>query len=937
MAHVITDSLLEDHLKCHLKSYLRLHGRSGQTHDYFALCSRLDAHYHASASQWLAAQSTTVGVTHFGGSRFQELATTRAIMLDSVGAADGLKTRFHALAPTPGDSHLGPYHYQPIRFCRHLPNPAVHLLLAFDAIVLGHLQGVCPDEGVLVCGPTFKRIRVRLRTHFDTLATVLAQLRVQSAIDHEPPLTLNRHCEVCEFKQLCRAKAVEADNLTLLTGMTLKEVAHHNSKGLFTVKQLSYTFRPRRPAKRQKQQYRHNFALQALALRENKVHVHGDPVLTLPSTRVYLDIEGIPDQSFNYLIGVLIESDKSMQYHSFWADDEGGQVTIFAQLAALLAENTDWRLFHYGSYEIRALRRMLLRVPDRCRQLLMAILDKSTNVLSIVSSHVYFPTTSNSLKEVGAFLGFRWTSVGASGLDSVVWRKEWEDERDEVLKAKLLEYNRDDCLALRAVTEFIASITSRRDVEQQSERSHTNQIVHTDDLQLAVTRKHQFGKQEFCLPDFELVNQCAYFDYQRNKVYVRGGKRPTLAEPHRSPKRLRRYKANRRIEVRCKRCLYCKSRHLSEVQALSKRTVDMKFFGGGVKKWVTVYSSWTYRCCKCGKTFTPPEYPETENRYGDGLANWVVYQNVALGQNLCKVQRCLREVFRLDVSQPTVQRFKSSVARRYDPTNIAILAELLRGPSLSVDETEARLRKEKAHVWVFAGLSGAYYEYRDSRNGQFLTERLKGFDGVLVSDFFTAYDSIECPQQKCLVHLIRDMNEDVKSNPYDVELKGIVQAFATTVRPIIETVDRYGLTKSRLQKHKSAAMGFVEAVGEHSVSSEAATKYQKRIKKYGYRLFTFLDHDGVPWHNNNAEHAIHAFARYRRFADGRLTKKSITEYLAILSVFQTCEYRGLDLLDFLLSCEVNIDSPLRMRRAVMPWSRGLPSSVGKAPAPNLPT
>jgi hypothetical protein len=78
---------------------------------------------------------------------------------------------------------------------------------------------------------------------------------------------------------------------------------------------------------------------------------------------------------------------------------------------------------------------------------------------------------------------------------------------------------------------------------------------------------------------------------------------------------------------------------------------------------------------------------------------------------------------------------------------------------------------------------------------------------VLVSDFFTAYDSIECPQQKCLIHLIRDMNEDVKANPFDAELKGIVQAFTTVVRPIIETVDRYGLTKSRLQKHKITAMG----------------------------------------------------------------------------------------------------------------------------------
>jgi len=907
MVHIITDSLLEDHLKCHSKSYLRLHGRFGQTHDYFALCSLLDARHHASASQWLVAQSTTVGVTRFGGSHLQDIVTADAIILDAVGVADGLETRFHALQRTLGDSHLGPYHYQPIRFFRHLqPNSAVYLLLAFDAFILGHLQGVSPDFGVLFCGPTFTRISIRLRKHLHSLAAVLTRLRIQSASDHEPPLALNRHCEVCEFKQLCRGKAVEADNLTLLRGMTLKEMMRHNSKGIFTVKQLSYTFRSRRPAKRQKQRYHHNFALQALALRENKVHVHGDPVLTLPSTRIYLDIEGIPEQGSYYLVGVLIEVDKSQQYHSFWADDENGQVTIFEQLSALLAENADWRIFHYGSYEANALRRMLSRVPAPCRQLLMAMLSNSTNVLSIVSSHVYFPTASNSLKEIGTFFGFHWTSVGASGLDSVMWRKEWEDGHDEVLKSKLLEYNRDDCLALRSVTEFIASITIR-EAERQSEPSHLEEIVYTAELQTAVTHKHQFGKKEFCLPDFEFVNRCAYFDYQRDKVYVRGGKRPTLAEPCRRPKRSRSYRANRRIEIRCKRCSYCKSRQISEGRALSKRTIDMKFFGGGVKRWVTVYSSWMYRCYKCGKTFKPPEYPQTTNQYGYGLANWVVYQNVALGQNLLKVQRCLLEVFKLDVPQPTVQRFKASVATRYERTNFAIVAELLQGPSLSIDETEVRLLKEKAHVWVFAGISGAYYEYRDSRNGQFLTERLKGFGGVLVSDFFTAYDSIECPQQKCLIHLIRDMNEDVKSNPYDLELKGIVQAFATIMRTIIETVDLYGLTKSRLQKHKSAAIGFVEKVGKDHLSSEAATKYQKRIEKYGYRLFTFLDYDRVPWHNNNAEHAIHAFARYRRFADGRFTKKSICDYLAILSVFQTCEYRGLDVLDFLLSGEADLD------------------------------
>jgi predicted RecB family nuclease len=318
MTPVITDRLLEDHLKCSSKSYLRLQGQSGHTTDYSALCSRLDARYRTSASQWLAVQSTTGGVRRFGGSHLQDMATGDATILDAVGVADGLETHFDGVQRTPGDSRLGPYHYRPIRFCRHLqPSSAVHLLLAFDAFILGHLQSVCPDVGILFCGPTFWRIHVRLRTHLDSLATVLTRLRVHSAIDHEPPLVLNRHCEICEFKQLCRAKAVEADNLTLLRGMTSKELAHHNSKGIFSVKQLSYTFRPRRPAKRQKQRFLHNFALQALALREKKVHVHDDPVLTFPRTQVYLDIEGLPDRGTYYLIGVLIVMGQSKQYHSF--------------------------------------------------------------------------------------------------------------------------------------------------------------------------------------------------------------------------------------------------------------------------------------------------------------------------------------------------------------------------------------------------------------------------------------------------------------------------------------------------------------------------------------------------------------------------------------------------------------------------------------------
>src|SRR5438094_10426124 len=91
-----------------------------------------------------------------------------------------------------------------------------------------------------------------------------------------------------------------------------------------------------------------------------------------------------------------------------------------------------------------------------------------------------------------------------------------------------------------------------------------------------------------------------------------------------------------------------------------------------------------------------------------------------------------------------------------------------------------------------------------------------------------------------------------------------------------------------------------------SCQSEDALKCNERFEKNREKLFTFLNHDGVPWNNNNAEHAIKAFARLRRAIEGLSTPKGIEEYLILLSVCQTCKYSGLDFLVFLRSGETDI-------------------------------
>lgn len=184
---------------------------------------------------------------------------------------------------------------------------------------------------------------------------------------------------------------------------------------------------------------------------------------------------------------------------------------------------------------------------------------------------------------------------------------------------------------------------------------------------------------------------------------------------------------------------------------------------------------------------------------------------------------------------------------------------------------------------------------------------------MLVSDFYSGYDSLDCEQQKCLVHLIRDFNGDLMGNPYNEEFKALAEEFGKLLRSIICTIDQYGLKKRHLHKHKTEVTRFFRALEARIYRTDLAESYQKRLLKNEGKLFTFLDHDGIPW-NNNAEHAVKSFAYYRQSTDGKVREARLSEYLVLLSIYQTCKYRGVSFLKFLLSGEQDVEAFCQPRR-----------------------
>jgi predicted RecB family nuclease len=183
------------------------------------------------------------------------------------------------------------------------------------------------------------------------------------------------------------------------------------------------------------------------------IHAVGVLDLKLQGTPVFLDVEGLPDRDFYYLIGVRLEGSGGAIQHSLWADNAKEEEKIWKSFLDILSKITDPQLIHYGSYEAIFLKRMCERHgrPPEDSQVAIAVYHP-INLLSFIYAQVYFPTYNNGLKEITGYLGFRWSGSLLSGLDSIAWRDRWEVSTDPALAQALIDYNRQDCEAL----EFLA-------------------------------------------------------------------------------------------------------------------------------------------------------------------------------------------------------------------------------------------------------------------------------------------------------------------------------------------------------------------------------------------------------------------------------------------------------------------------------------------------
>jgi predicted RecB family nuclease len=897
----VSSNLLEAYLKCSTKAWLRSSGTV--ITDWINVQgnqARKESYATAEIRRLLLTMSETEWLA--GPSADHLRAGNKRLFTGVVAQTPNLESHLDAVECLPPERRGRPARLTPIRFVpTNKITKDVKLLLAFDALALSEMLQQEVRLGKIIHGDNHAKINVRTLTLEHPLRQHVTEIGKVLASPSPPSLLLNPHCAECEFRTRCRQKALESDDLSLLPGMTAKERKRLHDKGIFTVTQLSYTFRPRRRKKsmrNKRENYRH--ALRALAIREKKIHLVGAPEIIIKGTPVYLDVEGLPDRDFYYLVGLRVgQGDSTVQY-SLWADRMEDEGKIWHEFISILIQIEDPVLIHYGSYETAFLKRMVGRYGKLPAQSKVAeAVRKSLNLLSVIFAQVYFPTHSNRLKEVGNFLGAKWAGPVTSGAQSTAYRLEWEQTTAPELKTALIAYNGEDCAATAIVTtsliRIISEANSRTDVEFADR-----------------PKKVTSQKGSEIHGSFQSILKAAHFSYERARIKLSKHKRSASPGRKTASKRQprRSFSAIKGIIVRVPRRRVCPSGHkLSASSKVSQHALlDLRFSKTGCHKTIVRYTGRMGYCKLCHEKYAPPGTRiHRGQRFGWKFQAWVVYQRIALRMSYRLISKATYDLFSEPLAPETAVGFVERFSRYYQRTEDLLRRELLKGQVLHLDETKINIGGSDQYVWIFSDGAHVLFLLRPNRETEFLKPILSNFQGTVVTDFYGGYDALPCAQQKCLVHLIRDMNDDLWKHPFDDELEKFVAAVRNLLVPIIEDVQRFGLKARYLHKHRRRVNRFYQdTILRQAGLPDATARYRKRFERYRDSLFLFIEKDGVPWHNNAAERGLRHLAVQRKIS-GAFSEKGAQDYLRLLSIAQTCRFQRKSFLGFLLAKSGSVD------------------------------
>ncbi|MCP4991312.1 MAG: IS66 family transposase [Colwellia sp.] len=373
----------------------------------------------------------------------------------------------------------------------------------------------------------------------------------------------------------------------------------------------------------------------------------------------------------------------------------------------------------------------------------------------------------------------------------------------------------------------------------------------------------------------------------------RGRKRPGARDGHSGHRRPTPTRIDARQEHRLKACPCCGGA-LQRCQRTRTRLVED--LPENLRSVVTEHTIHRDYCPSC-KRHVEPVVPDAlpNATFGHRLVSFTSWCHYGLGVTIDQLIDILQFHLQTKLSAGGLIAAWQRLAGILTPWYEQIAQQAKNSAYLHADETGWRVQGRTCWLWCFTNHHNCYYLI-DRCRGSPVLQRFFGdaFDGILLHDFWTAYESIDvADRQYCLVHLLREL-EKVDQHNTSTEWRAFAKMLRRLLRDGIRLRKRPDFTPEKYRSRILRLGRRLDAFIAPESDDADARRLLKRLRRTGDHLFTFLDYPAIPFENNFAERQIRPAVILRKNSQSNRSDRGALTQAVLMSVYRTLRLRGHD-------------------------------------------
>lgn len=311
-------------------------------------------------------------------------------------------------------------------------------------------------------------------------------------------------------------------------------------------------------------------------------------------------------------------------------------------------------------------------------------------------------------------------------------------------------------------------------------------------------------------------------------------------------------------------------------------------------------------CFACKKRVLPnvdlSEYTVGNRRIGINLVSTIATMRERLRLPIAVIQQYLKVFYQLNLAKGEIVSLLHMVARIGKPTYATLLENIRTSHAVHADETGGRENGLNGYFWSFSTKDIHVLLYRKSR-GSPVVEEIVGkeseqFEGVLITDFYAAYNTYAGFHQRCWVHYLRDIHELKKEHPNHPPLN----RWAKQVKRIYEEAKAYtgpdpatppGIqVEQRIRKQKEFEEQLRTVCQPYVTRDVPHSKLCARAMTFLPELFVFVRFPNVSSDNNHAERILRHTVTARKIQGGTRSARGSETKSILTSLFDTWNLQG---------------------------------------------